>query len=71
MWNGYNEFHANIISRPQKNLKRIVKALVEVALGHMTCSTPCDHLVDIPTHLGPIEVLLEYFKGLTDAKVTG
>jgi len=43
--------------------KKSVKAFMKVILAHMTSSKFCD-LMDIPTHLGLIKVLLEYFKGL-------
>ena len=61
--------HTNVTPRPCRNQKRSVKALVEVTLVHVTCSTPYDHLVNVFTHLGLIKVLLEYLKGLVDIKM--
>jgi len=70
-WEGHDEVHANVIPRRLRNWQRSVKALVEVTLNHMKCSTPYDYLVNIPTHLGLIEVLLKCLKGRVDAKMTG
>ena len=57
LWEGYSEVRANVTLRPWKRMKSI-KALVEVTLGHTTSGSCYDHLVDIPTHLGPIKVFI-------------
>jgi len=43
---------------------------MEVTFSHVANVAPFDHLMDIPTHLGRIKVLLEYFKDFVDAKMT-
>jgi len=47
-----------------------LNALMEMTLSHVATSTPCDYLMDIPTHIRLIKMLLEYLKGLVDAKVS-
>jgi len=43
---------------------------MKMTLSHVTSVVSCDHLMNIPTHLGLIKMLLEYLKDLVNAKMT-
>jgi len=49
--------------------KRSVKALMKVTLSYVINVASYDHLMNVPTNLGPIKILLDYLKGLVNAKV--
>jgi len=67
-WKGHNEVHANIILRLWGDRKRSVETLIEMTPSHVTNGATWDHLMNIPTHLEPIKMILEYLKGLLMTK---
>jgi len=44
---------------------------MQATFSNMKNVIPSNHFMNIRTHLGPIKMLLEYLKGLVDAKVSG